>query len=145
MPADGGAVLGSSVNRWYRNGLATSVRYVLPPDGPEIQLLDAPHFVATKLEAMHERATDKRWSQDWEDIIYVLETRHEFVSELRQAPAALRQFVAGSFAELISDPEMNEWLEAVRDPESSLSLFMMSLHCSRQKDTIILLYTKYRT
>ena len=30
MPADGGAVLGSSVNRWYRNGLATSVRYAHP-------------------------------------------------------------------------------------------------------------------
>ena len=108
MPADGGAVLGSSVNRWYRNGLATSVRYALPPDGPEIQLLDAPHFVATKLEAMHDRATDKRWSQDWEDIIYVLETRHELPGELQQAPAVLRQFVAGSFAELISDTEMNE-------------------------------------
>ncbi|MBC6696794.1 nucleotidyl transferase AbiEii/AbiGii toxin family protein [Hymenobacter puniceus] len=86
MPADGGTVLGSTVNRWYPSGMASSVRYQLPLGDIEIQLLDAPHFIATKLEAMYARATDKRWSQDWEDIIYVLETRRELLDEVARAP-----------------------------------------------------------
>jgi predicted nucleotidyltransferase len=122
MPADGGLVLGNTVNRWYSSGLLTSICYSLSPNGPEINLLDAPHFIATKLEAMYNRATDKRWSQDWEDIVYVLEARRELVGEMQQAPDSLRHYVAASFAELTSATEMGEWLEAVRDPGGSLKL-----------------------
>ncbi|MBC6610601.1 hypothetical protein H8B15_06690 [Hymenobacter sp. BT507] len=122
MPADGGVVLGSTVNQWYKSGIATSQHHALPLGGPEIMLLDAPHFIATKLEAMKGRATDLRWSQDWEDIIYVVETRGELLDEIQQAPENLRQFIASYFAVLIAHAEMNEWLEAIRDPASSLSV-----------------------
>lgn len=60
MPADGGVVLGSTVNRWYESGMASSQYYTLPSVGPKIMLLDAPHFIATKLEAVKGRATDLR-------------------------------------------------------------------------------------
>lgn len=119
MPADGGAVLGSGVNRWYKSGLPSVGLYELPPAGPTIQLLDAPHFVATKLAAMHDRATDMRWSQDWEDIIYVLESRKELFSEMQTAPVELQRFVTESFQKLIADPNIKEWLEAVRDPDGN--------------------------
>lgn len=122
MPADGGVVLGSTVNRWYKSGMTSSQRYVLPLGDPEIMLLDAPHFIATKLEAMQARATDMRWSQDWEDIVYVVETRQELIAEIQQSTDALRSFVAESFTTLTMHSEMNEWLEAVRDPESSLAV-----------------------
>ena len=122
MPADGGLVLGSTVNRWYLSGMVGSIAYMLPRGGPEIQVLDAPHFLATKLEAMYSRATDMRWSQDWEDIVYVLENRSELLEEVGQAPEALRQFVADSFKKLVANVSITEWLEAVRDQESSLSV-----------------------
>jgi predicted nucleotidyltransferase len=121
MPADGGSILGSMANQWYKSGLQSVVRYLLPPDGPEINLLDAPHFIATKLTAMHDRATDMRWSQDWEDIVYVLESRDELLPEIAAASGELRAFVAASFAELMADASINEWLEAVRDPDGSFN------------------------
>ena len=59
MPSDGGRVLGQNVNRWYPSGMKHAQTLLLA-EGLEISVLDAPHFLATKFEAMHDRATDLR-------------------------------------------------------------------------------------
>lgn len=52
MPSEG-KVLGFT-NRWYDFALASANVYLMP-DGTSIKLISAPAFVATKLEAFHDR------------------------------------------------------------------------------------------
>lgn len=114
-----GNVLGQNINRWYPSGMqhAQPIQLV---EGLEIKILDAPHFLATKLEAMYDRADDIRLSQDWDDIIYVVEMRASLAAEVAAAPAAVRQFIAESFSALLANPEIDERLEYVRDPHGNL-------------------------
>lgn len=119
MPSNGRDVLGQNVNRWYPSGMqhAHTIELVA---GLEIKLLDAPHFLATKLEAMHDRAKDLRMSHDWEDIIYVVEMRATLVAEVMAAPAEVRQFIAASFAAVLAAPSIAEIMDAGRDPYGDL-------------------------
>ena len=127
MPSDGGRVLGQNVNRWYPSGMrhAQPIQLV---DGLEIMVLDAPHFLATKFEAMHDRATDLRWSPDWEDIIYVVEMRATLVAEVAAVPFDVRQFIAQSFIALLAAPDIAENLSAVRDPYGNFSQLQQRCH-----------------
>ena len=64
-------ILGFS-NLWYNDGIANKTRISLP-DGTSIFILPVEYYLATKMEAMHNRGgTDIRGSHDWEDIVYVL-------------------------------------------------------------------------
>ena len=62
-------------NKWYAEGFERSVNYELD-ERNTIKILSGPYFIATKLEAYKDRGfRDGRTSQDFEDIIYVLENR----------------------------------------------------------------------
>lgn len=65
-------------NKWYKIGFDALdlVRVV----GEEIQILSAPCYIATKLEAFKSRATDYRTSHDFEDVIYVIDNRINIVT-----------------------------------------------------------------
>lgn len=65
-------------NKWYPEGFHNAVDYLLE-ENCSIQILSAPYFIATKIEAYKGRGkNDGRTSQDFEDIIYVLENRQNF-------------------------------------------------------------------
>jgi predicted nucleotidyltransferase len=101
MPIDE-AVLGFS-NRWYATAYATAVPVTLGR-GIDIRLVNAPCFLATKLEAFLDRGKgDYLSSHDLEDVLSVVDGRAELVEELHAAKPALRQFVAGVFAGLLAD------------------------------------------
>jgi len=73
MPLDE-SVLGFS-NRWYRSALEHRVRAVLP-SGAALHHNDAPHFIATKLEAFAIRGGgDALASDDLQDIVRVVDGR----------------------------------------------------------------------
>ena len=102
-------VLGFS-NRWYDGGLDHAITRALP-DGTEISILDAPHFIATKIEAFLGRGrNDFRSSKDIEDIIAVIDGRPELGTEIRTSPPDLRasvratlgRWMSGEFAESIA-------------------------------------------
>ncbi len=101
MPTDS-AILGFS-NRWYGDAMrsATPVRL---PGGAEIQLVAAPYFLATKLEAFHGRGRgDYIISHDLEDLIAVVDGRATISEEVQAAPEALQAYLAEAFAHLLAN------------------------------------------
>jgi hypothetical protein len=96
MPLDEG-VLGFS-NRWYASALRSPIVRGLP-SGAAIAHVDAPHFLATKLEAFGSRGKgDYLTSPDLEDAVVVIDGRPSVKEELASAPRVLRQFVREEIA-----------------------------------------------
>lgn len=103
MPTSG-KVLGFT-NRWYELAVLTAETHLLP-DRTAIRLISAPAFIATKLEAFHDRGNeDFTLSHDIEDIIAVIDGRPELLEELKTASMDLRKYIANQFDELTSNRE----------------------------------------
>jgi len=69
-------------NIWYPEGFKKAVDYEID-ERNVIKILSAPYFIATKLEAHKGRGkNDGRTSQDFEDIVYVLENRESIWEEM---------------------------------------------------------------
>lgn len=103
MPVDA-AVLGFS-NRWYGEAVATAQPLQLA-DGVVIRVVAAPAFVATKLEAFLNRGKgDFLVSHDLEDVLNVVDGRDELMDELQHASTPLQDFVADTFAGLLTKPD----------------------------------------
>jgi predicted nucleotidyltransferase len=100
MPSEPGVL--SFHNRWYPLAVTTA-HLVRLPSGRVISLIAPPVFIATKLEAFHDRGErDFLSSHDLEDIITVVDGRPELLDEVRASPAELREYLFGEFKTLIS-------------------------------------------
>lgn len=87
------AVLGFG-NRWYEEAVRTAVTHILP-GGTSIRLINAPVFIATKLEAFTDRGHgDFLASHDLEDITTVVDGRPELVDEGAVASADIRKHLS---------------------------------------------------
>jgi len=94
-------VLGFS-NRWYPLACATAWAARLP-SGRNVQVIAAPAFVATKLEAFAGRGQgDYLFSHDLGDIISVIDGRDSLLKEMANADSALRQGVAEALDRLLA-------------------------------------------
>lgn len=94
------AILGFS-NRWYPLAVTSADTMVLP-SGLAIHLVQAPVFVATKLEAFHGRGqNDYLFSHDLGDLISVIDGRDVFLNECMQAPDELRHYLAAEVRQLL--------------------------------------------
>jgi len=81
--------------------------------GIEINILDTPHFLAAKFEAYSGRGqNDPRTSQDFEDIVYILDNNTGIVKEVLKAPSQVRKYLMKRFGEITQSPSMQEALEA---------------------------------
>lgn len=108
MPTDE-TVLGFA-NRWYPLAAASSERLALP-SGKEINLISAPAFLATKLEAFRTRGkADLLLSHDFEDIVNVVEGRFFIVEEIGAVGMELRNYLTLQFVEIIATPEFKNVL-----------------------------------
>lgn len=115
MPLDE-AVLGFS-NRWYRSAIEHRLRTGLP-GGAALHHIDAPHLIATKLEAFQGRGGgDALTSHDLEDAVRVVDGRPSIVEDARGAPEELRTFVATRLESCLADRYFLEALSGYfRDP-----------------------------
>jgi predicted nucleotidyltransferase len=96
------SVLGFS-NTWYAEATRSATRYILP-SGVAINLISAPAFLATKLEAFDSRGGgDMVVSHDFEDIINLVEGRSTLVADIRTASPALRTHVVKRLAAIVAD------------------------------------------
>ena len=97
-------------NRWYPLAIATSQPVTLP-SGQIIQLIAAPVFIGTKLEAFKDRGKDANGqldflgSHDLEDIITVVDRRPELIEECSTMPAELREYLAQEFSALFANAD----------------------------------------
>lgn len=97
-------------NRWYPVAVVSAQRLELP-GGRLIRVIAAPAFIATKLEAFHDRGNrDFTASHDLEDIITVIDGRATLVDEVLVADAELRQYLAQQFAALLASRDFVDCL-----------------------------------
>lgn len=95
------AILGFS-NRWYPLAVTSASTQILP-SGLDIQMVQAPVFVATKLEAFHGRGrNDHLFSHDLGDLISVIDGRDTLLQECAQAPEVLQSYLAVQMQRLLA-------------------------------------------
>jgi len=116
MPTDE-TILGFS-NKWYPDAIANAVTIELG-DGLTIQVVSAPYFLATKLEAFLGRgAGDYMMSHDLEDIIAVIDGREELLDEVAASEALLVAYLNEQFSSLLQDAAFVDALPGMLSPDS---------------------------
>ena len=94
MPTDEN-ILGFS-NRWYLRAIKNSVKIELEREF-EIQIVTAPFFIGTKLDAFFGRGReDFLASHDMEDIIYLINGRAELIEDIKNSEPDLKEFIITS-------------------------------------------------
>lgn len=109
MPTDVPALM--PTNRWHLPGIKHAVKAKLP-DGTSLALLTAPYFLGTKFEAHASRGGDPRTSKDFEDIVFVLDSRLRIVEEILAAPDDIRSYLKRHAKALLQGSAGREALEA---------------------------------
>lgn len=108
MPTDE-SILGFN-NRWYVLAVETAESLVLP-NGLTINLITAPAFIATKLEAFKGRGNnDYLASHDMEDIVTVVDGRATLLDEINASNSELREYLVAEFGSLMNNPGFIEAL-----------------------------------
>jgi hypothetical protein len=102
---------------WFEPGFKTLMKYKLD-DEVTIRVFTAPYFLATKFSAFHDRGNDPRTSTDFEDIVYVLDSRLNIVDEIRSAPSNVRDYLKEHLEVFLND-DMSESLSCHLSPFQS--------------------------
>ena len=98
-------------NKWYPDGFNQAVDYAID-EQCTVKILSAPYFIATKFEAFKGRGqNDGRTSQDFEDIIYVLENRESIWEEMNNSSEAVKNYLRYEFQNLLNNPNHFEWID----------------------------------
>jgi hypothetical protein len=117
MPLDE-KILGFS-NRWYKIAMDTADEYDLEP-GLRIRVVNAPYFLATKLEAFKGRGNQDFFaSHDLEDMISVIDGRPSIVEELNSAAHDVRKYIAEQITILLSERTFNDALPGYLLPDAA--------------------------
>lgn len=99
-------------NIWYPEGFEKAVDYEIDEKNV-IKILSAPYFIATKLEAHKGRGkNDGRTSQDFEDIVYVLENRDNIWEEMNNSDNSVKEYLQSEFQILLKNPNLYEWIDS---------------------------------
>lgn len=97
-------------NLWYEPSFHHTLKFTL--DGLDVRVVDAPHFLATKLEAFKSRGNgDLLGSHDMDDILSVIDGRPELTTEIHQASPELRAYLKAELGQVMQDPDFLMWLE----------------------------------
>jgi hypothetical protein len=101
MPTDEN-ILGFS-NRWYLPAIKNAVTIKLEPN-LEIQIVTAPYFLGTKLDAFFGRGRgDYLASHDMEDIINFINGRVEILEDIKNSEPDLKDFIIKSLQGFLED------------------------------------------
>lgn len=111
MPTEG-EILGFE-NKWYKDGFNNAVSYKFK-DGTEIRIFKPEYFLASKLDAFWDRGKkDMRFSKDFEDIVYLFNSRKELLSELRESDSQVLEFIKNKLKYFNTNPDTDEGIIAV--------------------------------
>ncbi len=103
MPTDK-SVLGFS-NKWYKDALASATHTKIN-DSISINVISAPYFLATKIEAFKDRGKqDFLLSHDIEDIISLIDGRPEIIDDISTSHNNLKQYLSLEFSEFIDNSQ----------------------------------------
>lgn len=107
MPTDQ-QILGFT-NRWYKAALQETLARELP-SGRKIEMVSAPYFLATKIEAFRGRGGGDYWSQDMEDIVALVDGRLELVDEVLDTSPDLLAYLEQALREFLDDDDFHDAL-----------------------------------
>jgi len=95
-------------NEWYKEA-ALKAEDIKLPSGNNIQMVSAPYFLITKLEAFNGRGKDDYlMSHDIEDIVAVVDGRPEIVDDIKQSEAKLVKELSERFQALLKEERFVE-------------------------------------
>lgn len=105
-------------NHWYAPALKNAERRTI--DDYLLRVINAPYFLATKIEAFRNRGLgDYFMSRDIEDILAVVDGRPELVREVRASDPELTAYLAEQFRLLLNDPAFVESMQAHLLPDAA--------------------------
>lgn len=114
MPTEA-SILGFE-SRWQGEAFPHAVEVGLP-SGKSIRAIPPPYLLAAKLEAFKTRGKgDLYGSRDFGDAVALIDGREELTAEVANAPAALREYVAGQLNALSRHPVFDNGLEGALPP-----------------------------
>lgn len=120
-------------NRWYEGAIQTAMPASLP-SGKVIQLIAAPFFLGTKMEAFYDRGeNDYYMSHDLEDFVAVVEGREQLLEELAEAPTDLRKYLGEATSKLLADERFLDALPGYV-PGDAISQLRVSIIIERLKN-----------
>ena len=106
MPDDA-KIMGFS-NPWYNEGIRNSIPYILQKD-LTIRIFAPAWFLASKMVAFADRGRyNFRTSTDFEDIIFVLDSRPELAEELKTVDKNVKQYIKSEFHKYLINPGIPE-------------------------------------
>ncbi len=112
-------------NKWYEEGFANAIDYRID-EHCTVKVLTAPYFISTKLEAFKGRGkSNGRTSQDFEDIIYVLENRDSIWEEIKNTEKELNRYLKEEFSALLQNPSLLEWIDGHVERGSSPATYFI--------------------
>jgi len=89
-------------------------------EGVIINVVTAPLFIATKIEAFFDRGEkDFYGSRDLEDVITVVDGRSTTVEEIAKSAPSLRAYLSGRFSELLGETDFIDCLSGHLPPDSA--------------------------
>jgi hypothetical protein len=102
-------VLGFS-NKWYEPGFKKAIHVEIGGNG-RVKIFPVTYFLAAKLEAFKGRGrNDGRTSNDFEDIVFVLNGCSSIWQELNMAETLVKKYLQQSFGSLLQQPFIYEWV-----------------------------------
>ncbi|PZR22458.1 MAG: hypothetical protein DI535_26185 [Citrobacter freundii] len=112
-------------NQWYKDGFHTAIEYRID-DQVTVKIFDAPHFIASKIEAFKNRGEgDGRLSQDFEDIVFILENRASIWQEMNDSPSPLKEYLKKEFQAFADNPHIQEWIDSHTGFSSSRGVYVI--------------------
>ena len=96
-------------NSWLKPGFKKAIAVKLGK--AQIKILPVSLFLATKWEAYNSRGNDPRISQDFEDIIYIIDNNLDVVNDIKSADMEVRSFLKKMSKEILSHSSLHEIIE----------------------------------
>lgn len=95
-------------NKWYAIAADNTFEYRFE-NGKSIQVVTAPYFLITKIEAFEGRGNgDFMYSHDIEDLVAVLEGRPELLEDIASADEGIKSALADKFKALLGETKFME-------------------------------------
>lgn len=96
--------------RWLDEGIFHAQSYSIA-EGVSIKSFTPAYFIAAKIESFLNKAEgDFRTSEDFEDLMFVLDNRPQIVEELCQSFYEVRNYIQQYFMRFLMDPTLEEGL-----------------------------------
>lgn len=102
-------------NKWYSEGYRNAVNYPVS-ERQEVKLFSSIYFLASKIDAFKDRGSeDGRTSQDFEDIVYILNNRNTIWAEMEDAEETVKEYLKDEFRKLLNQKYLYEWISCHLD------------------------------